>query len=41
MRVVDPGVRVYQASSSEIFGATTDSPQHESTRCLPHTPYGV
>src|SRR3954465_12303947 len=29
IRIVDPHIRLYQASSSEIFGATTDSPQTE------------
>lgn len=41
VRIVDPTVRVYQASSSELFGATTESPQHEDTPFKPHTPYGV
>ena len=41
IRIVDPTIRVYQASSSELFGATTESPQRESTPFAPHTPYGV
>jgi GDPmannose 4,6-dehydratase len=41
VRIVDPTVRIYQASSSEIFGATTESPQSEATPFKPHTPYGV
>ena len=41
IRIVDASIRVYQASSSEIFGATTDSPQSETTPFRPHTPYGV
>jgi GDPmannose 4,6-dehydratase len=41
VRIVDPTVRIYQASSSEIFGATTESPQSETTPFRPHTPYGV
>jgi GDPmannose 4,6-dehydratase len=41
IRITNPSMRVYQASSSEIFGATTESPQHESTPFRPHTPYGV
>jgi GDPmannose 4,6-dehydratase len=41
IRIVDPRIRVYQASSSEIFGATSESPQTESTPYRPHTPYGV
>jgi GDPmannose 4,6-dehydratase len=41
IRAVDPSIRFYQASSSEIFGAPRDSPQTESTRLEPVTPYGV
>jgi GDPmannose 4,6-dehydratase len=41
VRVVDPGIRVYQASSSEIFGAAAESPQSELTPWRPHNPYGV
>ena len=41
IRLVDPQIRFYQASSSEIFGATDESPQHERTPFRPHTPYGV
>ena len=41
VRLVDPTIRVYQASSSEIFGATSESPQSETTPFKPHTPYGV
>jgi len=41
IRITNPAIRVYQASSSEIFGATTESPQSESTPFRPHTPYGV
>jgi GDPmannose 4,6-dehydratase len=41
IRITNPGIRVYQASSSEIFGATRESPQTEETPFLPHTPYGV
>jgi len=41
IRLVDPGVRLYQASSSELFGATEESPQSERTPFKPHTPYGV
>src|SRR2546423_8386680 len=40
-RVVDSSIRIYQASSSEIFGAVTDSPQNEHTQWRPHNPYGV
>ena len=35
------GVRFYQASSSEMFGATNESPQNENTPFHPRSPYGV
>jgi GDPmannose 4,6-dehydratase len=35
------GVRFYQASSSEMFGSTNESPQRESTQFHPRSPYGV
>ncbi|HEX7300685.1 MAG TPA: GDP-mannose 4,6-dehydratase [Solirubrobacteraceae bacterium] len=41
IRITNSGIRVYQASSSEIFGATRQSPQNEETPFRPHTPYGV
>ena len=41
IRAVDVGIRVYQASSSEIFGEPVDVPQSESTPLAPVTPYGV
>jgi len=41
VRAVDPSARVYQASSSEIFGEPTEVPQNEQTRLSPVTPYGV
>jgi GDPmannose 4,6-dehydratase len=41
IRAVDPGIRVYQASSSEIFGEPKDVPQTEATALSPVTPYGV
>jgi GDPmannose 4,6-dehydratase len=41
VRAVDPAVRVYQASSSEIFGEPVETPQTESTPLAPLTPYGV
>jgi len=41
VRAVDPAIRVYQASSSEIFGEPADVPQTESTPLAPVTPYGV
>jgi GDPmannose 4,6-dehydratase len=41
VREVDPSIRLYQASSSEIFGEATETPQTEMTRLGPLTPYGV
>jgi GDPmannose 4,6-dehydratase len=41
IRITNPEIRVYQASSSEIFSATSESPQNERTPFRPHTPYGV
>jgi GDPmannose 4,6-dehydratase len=41
IRAVDPAIRVYQASSSEIFGEPTEVPQTETTPLHPVTPYGV
>jgi len=41
VRAVDPSIRIYQASSSEIFGDPFESPQTEATPLSPVTPYGV
>ena len=41
VRAVDPGVRFYQASSSEMFGKVREVPQTESTPFHPRSPYGV
>lgn len=41
IRVVDPAIRFYQASSSEMFGMVEESPQTETTRFYPRSPYGV
>lgn len=41
IRIVDPEMRFYQASSSEIFGDPIESPQTETTPLAPVTPYGV
>ena len=41
VRRVDPGIRIYQASSSEMFGKVRESPQREATPFYPRSPYGV
>jgi GDPmannose 4,6-dehydratase len=41
VRVVDPGIRLYQASSSEMFGKVREVPQKETTPFYPRSPYGV
>ncbi len=41
IRLVDPGIRFYQASSSEMFGKVRETPQKESTPFYPRSPYGV
>jgi GDPmannose 4,6-dehydratase len=41
IREVDPSIRFYQASSSEIFGEPLETPQREDTPLAPLTPYGV
>lgn len=41
VRVVDPGIRFYQASSSEMFGKVQAVPQTETTPFYPRSPYGV
>ena len=41
VRQVDPCIRFYQASSSEMFGAVREEPQHEGTSFWPRSPYGV
>jgi GDPmannose 4,6-dehydratase len=41
IRIVDPGIRFYQASSSEMFGKVNQVPQNESTPFYPRSPYGV
>jgi GDPmannose 4,6-dehydratase len=40
-RRTDPAMRVYVATSSEIFGDSGESPQHERSPMRPRTPYGV
>jgi GDPmannose 4,6-dehydratase len=41
IRQVDPSIRFYQASSSEMFGKVREVPQNESTPFYPRSPYGV
>ncbi|HVP29165.1 MAG TPA: GDP-mannose 4,6-dehydratase [Myxococcota bacterium] len=41
VRLVDPAIRFYQASSSEMFGKVQESPQRESTPFYPRSPYAV
>jgi len=41
VRAVDPGIRFYQASSSEMFGKVRETPQNEDTPFYPRSPYGV
>jgi GDPmannose 4,6-dehydratase len=39
--LIDPGMRFYQASSSEMFGKVREVPQTEQTPFYPRSPYGV
>jgi GDPmannose 4,6-dehydratase len=41
IRRVDPDIRFYQASSSEMFGKVRELPQNEQTPFYPRSPYGV
>lgn len=41
IRIVDPTIRFYQASSSEMFGKVQAVPQKEDTPFYPRSPYGV
>jgi GDPmannose 4,6-dehydratase len=41
IRIVDPSIRFYQASSSEMFGKVQQVPQTERTPFYPRSPYGV
>jgi GDPmannose 4,6-dehydratase len=41
VRLVLPAARVYQASSSEMFGRVRETPQREATPFYPRSPYGV
>jgi GDPmannose 4,6-dehydratase len=41
IRQVDPSIKIYQASSSEMFGKVRQVPQNELTPFYPRSPYGV
>lgn len=41
IRLTDPSIRFYQASSSEMFGLVQESHQSENTPFYPRSPYGV
>jgi len=41
IRIVNPRIRFYQASSSEMFGKAQETPQKETTPFYPRSPYGV
>jgi GDPmannose 4,6-dehydratase len=41
IRQVNPAIRFYQASSSEMFGKVVETPQRETTPFYPRSPYGV
>jgi GDPmannose 4,6-dehydratase len=41
VRLACPSARVYQASSSEMFGKAVETPQRETTPFYPRSPYGV
>ncbi|OGN90482.1 MAG: GDP-mannose 4,6-dehydratase [Chloroflexi bacterium RBG_13_48_17] len=41
MRQVNPKIKFYQASTSELFGETTNSPQNEDTPFCPRSPYSA
>jgi len=41
VRQTNPKIKIYQASSSELFGKVTEIPQNEDTIMRPRSPYGV
>ncbi|MBI5184806.1 MAG: GDP-mannose 4,6-dehydratase [Nitrospinae bacterium] len=41
IKLVNPKIRMYQASSSEMFGKVQETPQKETTSFYPRSPYGV
>lgn len=41
VRILNPDIRVYQASTSEMFGKVQETPQKETTPFYPRSPYGI
>ena len=41
IRLTDPAIRFYQASTSEMFGSVAEEPQNEQTPFCPRSPYGT
>ena len=41
VRLIDPKIKFYQASSSEMYGRVRETPQNEETSLYPRSPYGV
>jgi GDPmannose 4,6-dehydratase len=41
IRIINPKIKYYQASTSELFGKVQETPQRESTPFYPRSPYGV
>ncbi len=41
VRATDPSIRLYQASTSDLYGKVRECPQNEDTPFYPRTPYGV
>jgi len=41
IRIIDPSIRFYQASTSELYGSVQEIPQTEDTPFYPRSPYGV
>ena len=41
IRMVNPDIRFYQASTSEMFGKVQETPQNETTAFYPRSPYGI
>ncbi|MGL4767884.1 MAG: GDP-mannose 4,6-dehydratase [Formosimonas sp.] len=41
IRIINPKIRFYQASTSEMFGLVQETPQTEATQFYPRSPYGI